>query len=118
MSRWVSFLLAVLIGVAIGLYYGWVINPVEYIDTTPSSLLIDYQADYVLMVAEVYQAEGEIAQAGARLAFLGEAPPIQMVQEALGFATRQGYADADLRRMRDLLDALQAQVAPLETAAP
>jgi hypothetical protein len=49
MIRWLTFLLAIAIGAAAGLYYGWVINPIRYIDAAPDSLRSDYKADYVLM---------------------------------------------------------------------
>ena len=51
MLRWFLFFLSIALGLAAGLYYGWVINPVEYVNTTPDTLRVDYQADYVLMVA-------------------------------------------------------------------
>jgi hypothetical protein len=35
-----------------GLLYGWMVNPVRYVNTTPDTLRADYQLDYVLMVAE------------------------------------------------------------------
>ena len=30
--------MAVLLGAAAGLFYGWVVNPVEYVDIAPESL--------------------------------------------------------------------------------
>ena len=60
MSRWILFLITVALGLGAGLFYGWKINPGEYINTTPGSLRDDYKADYVLMVAEAYQAEADL----------------------------------------------------------
>jgi hypothetical protein len=51
MSRWTRFLIAIAVGLALGLLYGWVLSPVKYVDTTPNTLRADYQTDYVLMVA-------------------------------------------------------------------
>ncbi len=59
MSRWTKFLIAVILGAAAGLFYGWVVNPVEYVDIAPESLRVDYKTDYVLMVAESYQVDHE-----------------------------------------------------------
>ena len=56
--RWLAFLVAIGIGLGLGLYYGWVVSPVAYVDTAPNTLRPDYKADYVLMVAEAYQADG------------------------------------------------------------
>jgi hypothetical protein len=52
MSRWIKFLIAIGLGVAIGLFYSWTINPVQVVDSTPDTLRLDYRSDYVLMVAE------------------------------------------------------------------
>lgn len=116
MSRWIGFILAILAGIAAGLFYGWRVNPVEYVDTTPDSLRVDYKSDYVLMVAEAYSVDNDLAQAVRRLTFLGNAPPSQSVREAILFAESHGYIDADIARMRRLgrdldtfLPALQGQ---------
>lgn len=118
MARWVRFFLAILVGAAGGLFYGWVVNPVRYVDTTPDTLRIDYKSDYVLMVAEAYSAEGDLALAARRLALLGSTAPAEMVHQALLFAESQGYADADVALMRNLYQALQTWNPPPETRAP
>ena len=67
--RFVFFALAILAGFAAGLGYGWLIHPVGYHSIDPQTLQIDYQTDFVLMVAELYRAEGDLAMALARLDF-------------------------------------------------
>jgi hypothetical protein len=118
MSRWIRFFLAIAVGVGGGLFYGWVLNPVKYVDTTPDTLRIDYKSDYVLMVAESYSADGDLALAARRLALLGDTPPTDTVREAVLFAERQGYVDADVTLMRQLLSALQTWTTPVETQIP
>lgn len=127
MSRWVGFLIALILGITAGLYYAWVIDPVEYVDTSPDTLLIDYKADYTLMVAEAYQLEGDLDLAARRLAVLGEAPPAEIVQNAILFAARAGYVDADVEQMRELEQQLRSynplpgepeQLSTPEPAAP
>lgn len=98
--RFVFFALAILVGFVAGLGYGWVINPVQYHSTSPDTLQIDYQTDYVLMVAELYHAEGDLAMALARLDFLGETPPVMLMNEAITYADALRYADRDLQLMR------------------
>jgi ABC-type dipeptide/oligopeptide/nickel transport system permease subunit len=102
MARWIGFILAILLGAAAGMFYGWVVSPVEYVDTTPQTLRIDYKSDYVLMVAEAYSAEKDLAQAVNRLAVLGSDMPAEIVREAILFAESQGYTDADVAVMRSL----------------
>ena len=118
MARWIRFVLVILLGIAAGLFYGWVINPVNYVDTTPDSLRIDYQSDYVLMVAESYSAEGDLAMSVRRLALLGTTPPVDTVQQAIIFAEGQGYTDADVALMQALYLDLQSWKPSLEIPAP
>jgi hypothetical protein len=102
MSRWIGFILAILVGAAAGMLYGWVISPVEYVDTTPQTLRVDYKSDYVLMVAEAYSTERDLAIAVTRLAALGSDMPAEIVRQAILFAESQGYTDADVALMRSL----------------
>lgn len=118
MYRWTRFFTVLIIGFGVGLLYGWVINPVEYVDTVPESLSEAYQADYVLMIAETYHAEKDLALAVQRLTFLGEASPESILQQAMDFAVRENYAPSDLGLLRDLSDALQGWTSNLEAAAP
>jgi hypothetical protein len=107
MTRWIGFLIAISLGIAAGLAYGWVINPVEYVDTTPDSLRIDFKSDYVLMVAEIFQAEGDVGLAARRLAFLGDDPPLEIAQDAIDYARQAGYSETDRRFLVTLRDTLQ-----------
>lgn len=84
------------------MFYGWVINPVEYVDTTPGTLRVDYKSDYVLMVAEAYSTERDLAKAVTRLSALGPEMPSEIVRQAILFAESQGYTDADVTLMRSL----------------
>jgi hypothetical protein len=118
MSRWFFFLLTIVIGAAAGLYYGWVVNPVRYMDATPSSLRADYKADYVLMTAEAYRADGNLDLAVQRLELLGGASPAESVALATVFAVRAGYGETDLALMQNLADALHATGLVQETPAP
>lgn len=107
MARWARFLIAIALGILVGLVYGWVVTPVQYVDTSPDSLRQDFKADYVLMVAEAYQAEGDLSLAVRRLALLGDDPPVEIVARARAFATDIGYAREDLDRMQALERDLQ-----------
>ncbi len=107
MSRWIWFGLTILAGIGLGLLYGWVINPVQYVNTSPDTLRVDYKTDAVLMVAEAYQTDSDLALAARRLAFLGDAPPAQMVQEAIQYAGQSNYAPADIDRLVRLSQAFQ-----------
>ena len=106
-KRLLLVILSILVGAGLGLYYGWVISPIEYVDTVPSTLGADYKADYSLMVAEVFESEQDVEAAARRLALLGSEPPAAIVSAALEFARQNGYAPADIQLLQDLTLALQ-----------
>lgn len=118
MGRWIRFFLAIGLGIFAGLAYGWWLNPVEYVDTTPDTLRVDFRSDYVLMVAEAYTLENDPAKAVYRLALLGEQPPVEIVREAIRFFENESYPDADIALVRSLASALSAWNAALETPLP
>jgi len=106
MSRWAKFLIAVILGAAAGLFYGWVVNPVEYVDIAPESLREDYKTDYVLMVGEAYQAEHDLGLSVRRLALLGSSAPSDIVANALSYGLQHEYAYQDLSVLQLLGEAL------------
>jgi len=106
-KRWLLFILSIIIGAGLGLYYGWVISPVEYVDTTPATLRADYRTDYTLMIAETFHNEQDAEAAARRLALLGSEPPASLVAAALEFARQNGYASTDLQLLQELAVALQ-----------
>lgn len=106
-SNWIKILIAVLIGIALGLVYGWVIAPVEYIDVTPNILREDYRADYVLMVAEANQNEQDPETAARRLAILGSESPAQIAASTLEYATNNGFTQNEILLLQGLLTAMQ-----------
>ena len=96
MSRWSKFLIALFLGAAAGLFYGWVVNPVEYVDISPVILRVDYKTDYVLMVAEAYQVDHDMGLAVRRLAQIGSSAPKDIAANAMNYATQHDYAAQDL----------------------
>jgi hypothetical protein len=91
-----------ILGVVLGVLYGWMVKPVFQAGAEPSSLRSDYQADMVLMVAESYHLDRDLVQAVRRLAPLGEIPPEQHLRQAIVFATQVGYSQSDIELMEIL----------------
>lgn len=118
MSRWTKFLIAVVVGAAAGLFYGWVVNPVEYVDIAPESLREDYKTDYVLMVGEAYQVDRDLGLAVRRLALLGSSAPSEIVANALGYALQHEYASQDLSLLQRLGEGLLTWNPNLEVPTP
>jgi len=118
MPRWIPILLFFILGIALGLIYGWVIAPVQYTDITPDGLRIDYRTDYVLMVAEAYRSEQDPGLASRRLAVLGSQPPAFIVDNAYDYARQAGYEASDLTTIQELSVALETWHPVPGTSAP
>jgi len=116
--RWFQFLAALVTGFAIGLIYGWVLNPAEYRDTSLDTLHADYRTDYVLMAAETYSASGDVRSAVDDLDELASDAPLDLVLQALEHAATLGYSQADIACLQNLATALQAWNSPTEGAQP
>lgn len=100
--KWVFFVFAIAIGLGAGLLYGWVINPVQYIDTTPETLRIDFRTDYTLMCAENYAHDRNIENAAAALTLLGNQSPAALVDEAIIFSQQYNFRQDDVELLKTL----------------
>lgn len=105
--RWTPLILGLILGTAMGLAYGWLIQPVEFVDTSPDSLRDDYQTDYVLMTAEAHSADDNLELAQIRLAALGPKPPETYVADALEFAEENHFSSTDIALLRRLAERLR-----------
>jgi hypothetical protein len=104
--RILSFMIAILIGIAAGLAVGWFIKPLPVRATTPDSLRADYKADYVLMTAEIYAQEASAPLAERRLAPLGADSSLRAIQEAILTGRGLNYSQGDILTMARLAQAL------------
>lgn len=86
------------IGAALGLWGGWVLWPVEYTDISPEWLGEDDQVDYVLMIAAVYEADGDLDAAMARLGRLGGEADVTLLN-AFPAAEENATAQAGLQKL-------------------
>lgn len=108
MPRWLLALGIVVAGIGLGLAYGWIVDPVKFVDTPPSSLRADYKADYVLMVAESFHSTKDADFARRQLAILGSDPPAILVARAIQTAKQIGYSPQDQALLQELMLAMQA----------
>lgn len=77
-----------MIGIALGLYLGWVQFPVEYIDSPALALEQRYKDEYTVMIAAGYLADANTMGAIERLRVLGvENVPEYVQQTAERFIT-------------------------------
>ena len=115
--RWLFFTLSIAIGVGLGLYYGWVVSPIEYVDTNLDTLRADFRADYTLMVAETYTRDPDIKKATYWLGDLKDQPPSLTTLEALNFARENNFYPPDIDLLENLSLALRT-TQPVETQPP
>ena len=110
-------LLALLVGLGLGLVYSWVISPARVVDAQPASLRFDFKEQYRSVVAAAYEATGNLPRARARLSTLGDADPIEALnaqaQHMLASGTQLERADRVAALARALAD--EHGDAPLST---
>jgi len=111
-------LLGIALGLLCGLLIGWLVLPLEYVDTDPSSLRIDFRTDYVLMTAAAYAGEGDIEWAQVRLAALGPQLPSEIVAEAIAYAEENAFGQSDLQLLHQLAVGLRAVAPSAEIDSP
>ncbi|MBE0682216.1 MAG: hypothetical protein IH589_09905 [Anaerolineales bacterium] len=99
--------IALILGIVLGLVYGWVIDPIEYTDVPPNILREDYRADYVLMVAEAYQKDVDAETAARRLAVIGSESPALITTSMLEYASNNEFTPNEIQALQNLLTAMQ-----------
>lgn len=65
-----SLVVAALVGLAVGLYLGWVQFPVQTIDSPANLLAQRYKDDYTVMIAAGYARDGDLTGALERMRVL------------------------------------------------
>lgn len=68
--------LALLVGLGIGLAYSWLISPVTYVDANPALLRTDFKDQYRIVIAASYASSHDLARARSRLELLSDTDPI------------------------------------------
>lgn len=69
-------LVALLLGVGMGLAYAWLLFPHPITNAQPGALRAEFKDQYRSLIAAAYAATGNLPRAQARLAVLGDANPI------------------------------------------
>jgi hypothetical protein len=118
-------LTGLVIGIVLGLLYSWIISPIEYVDTTPSTLRSDYGDIYRLSIAMAYQATGDLARAQARLGLLRDEDSAQALAQQAQRHRGEGGTASEAQALANLAAILgqapisfTASPAPTDTQAP
>jgi hypothetical protein len=109
---WVVLAAAFILGLAGGLYYAWVVNPVEYVDSAPDSFREPYRQNYLILIASAYAQTGDLARARARLSLFHD----PQIRDTLAALAQRELARGGSEREAQALAALAARIN--ETASP
>jgi hypothetical protein len=117
-ARYTPLFIGLLLGLAAGLFFGWVIHPAQVEATTPSSLHEEFRTDIVLMIAETYDKEQDLELARQRLNLLGFRSHEETVSTAIHFANTHDFSDQDIILLSHLLSDLKVEEATPEISGP
>ena len=113
-------LLALLVGIGLGLVYAWMISPLSVTNADPGTLRADFKEQYRSAIAAAYAASGNLPRARVRLQLLKDVDPAQ----ALNAQAQQMLAQGESAQVADQVVALaqaltegQVEAAPASTTA-
>lgn len=87
-------LTGLVIGIALGLLYAWVFQPVKYVDTVPASLRADFKDQYRALIAAAYLGNSDLLRARERLELLEDEDLFRALSEqAQRTLAQQGPAE-------------------------
>jgi hypothetical protein len=118
-SGWFPVVIGIALGLAGGLYYAWIVNPVEYVDTAPNSLRADFKADYLALIASAYAGTNDLARARARLALFSELDPSTELAALAQQRLAAGFGEVEAAALARLAADLAGPTGgPAPTASP
>jgi len=107
-------LTGLVLGVAAGLVFAWVISPVRYVDTAPTSLRDDFKSQYRALIAVAYLYSGDLQRARVRLNTLGQANPAGELALQAQVALAEGRPESEVQALTLLSAALSGQAAQID----
>lgn len=107
-------LTGLLLGLGLGLLISWVISPVQYVDTGPSSLSAEYKDEYRRMIALAYSADRNLNRARERIRLVDGEQSVQ----ALASQAQRMLAENQSAQEARALAVLAADLSRVPEASP
>lgn len=111
-------LLGLVLGLAAGLWYAWMIDPVTFVEVSPARFNEQYQDDYILLVSQSYAVNGDWLRAEQRLAALDDPAISQTVANLLEQSVREQKPAGAIRNLAILARQLGAETQAVALFAP
>jgi hypothetical protein len=105
-SRYAPLFFGLILGIAVGLVYGWIIRPAELAESSPETLREDYRIDITLMVAEAYAYDDNLEKARTRLTLLDPQDPEEQIRVAWHYAQEHDFSRIQISTLERLADDL------------
>ncbi len=99
-------LTGLVLGAVAGLLFSWLVQPVRYTNTAPSTLSSEYKEKYRLLIAEAFMTDSDLVRAQARLALLKDSDIYRSVAVQAQKSMAQGNAPQEARALGILAMAL------------
>jgi hypothetical protein len=111
-------LIGLTIGFGASLYFAWIVEPVSYTEASPARMSQRYQAEYILLVSQAFEAGSDWERTQERLEALGDDQIAQTVAGQLGDYLRQGEPADKLRSLALLARRLGVESAAVDAFVP
>jgi hypothetical protein len=92
--QWIWLGVGLILGLALGVGYAWVLRPADFRGEQPAALQPVYRGEYILLIATAYQATGNLDRARARLELFPELTPEVLSSLAQQVVAANGSEDA------------------------
>ncbi len=100
-------IIALLLGLGLGLAYAWIISPVTYVDASPAILRVDFKDQYRSVIAASYASTYNLPRASERLKLLGDIDPVGELSAQAQRMLAVGEPFEDVRPLAQLATDLQ-----------
>lgn len=111
-------MIGLILGFVAALYYAWIVEPVIFTEASPARLSDRQKGQYILLVSQSYEADGNWEKAQERLAALNDPEVDQTVATLLEEFLRSGESASTMKSLSLLAGRLGVESAAVAVFAP